>query len=729
MNPLSRRKFLKISGATIAVAATIGTVTKAIENAGDTKSKGIQKIPTFCDICFWKCGAIAYVRDGKLWKIEGNPLDPLSRGRLCPRGTGGIGAYYDPDRLRAPLIRMQERGKEMWKEVTWDEALSYIADKMQKIKSQYGPESMSMFSHGIGGNFLRHTLKAYGTINFAAPSFAQCRGPRDVGFKLTFGEDVSSPERTDIKNAQCLVLIGSHLGENMHNTQAQEFAETVGNGASIIVVDPRYSVAASKAKYYLPIKPGTDLAFLLAWMNVIVSENLYDKEYVEKYGFGFEQFKAELSAYTPEWAYPETGIEPKLIRATAREMARYKPATLIHPGRHVTWYGDDAQRSRAIALLNALMGSWGRKGGFYYPVSMDMPGYPYPAYPTPTKDKVDNPNKKYPFAHEAITTGIREATITGKPYPVKGWMVYATNLFHALPNENETINAIQNLDLLVVVDVIPSEIAGWADVVLPESVYLERHDDINVEWFREPFVALRQPVVKSPHDQKPNWWIAKKLAEKLGLGNYYPWKDIEEYINHRMTAAGLSFDELKKNGIILGDKQPIYFDEGVPIEFFTPSGKIEFYSLQLQQAGFDPVPKYKRPTIGPPGSFRLLYGRSPVHSFSRTQTNRILSDMMSENEVWINANVAERYDLKSGDYVRLKNQDGVVSNKIKVKATERIRPDCVYMVHGFGHTAKGLKHAFLKGASDAQLLTRYETDPLMGGTGMNMNFVTIEVEA
>jgi thiosulfate reductase/polysulfide reductase chain A len=263
-------------------------------------------------------------------------------------------------------------------------------------------------------------------------------------------------------------------------------------------------------------------------MQVLVAENLYDKEYVAKYGFGFEQFAASVAACTPEWAYPETGIEPELIRSTAREMARCKPATLVHPGRHVTWYGDDAQRSRAIALLNALLGSWGRKGGFYYPVSMDVPGYAYPEYPKAQKDKVDNPGGKYPFADESITTGIREATLAGKPYPIKGWFVYATNLMEALPNAQETIQAMQNLDLMVVVDVIPSEIAGWADVVLPESIYLERHDDLNVEWFREPFVALRQPVVRSPHDQKPNWWIARTLANKLGLGNYFPWKDIED---------------------------------------------------------------------------------------------------------------------------------------------------------------------------------------------------------
>jgi thiosulfate reductase/polysulfide reductase chain A len=730
MNALSRRRFLKIAAGTIAAlgAASNGAATLA-EKIGQAARSGVRKIPTFCDLCFWKCGAIATVRDGKLWKIEGNPADPLSRGRLCPRGTGGVGAHSDPDRLRAPLIRTSERGREEWKEVTWDEALEFIAARLQKIKAAHGPEAVAVFSHGIGGTFFKHTFKAYGTPNMAAPSFAQCRGPRDVGFRLTFGEDIGSPERTDIENAQCLVLIGSHLGENMHNTQVQEFATAVGRGASLIVVDPRFSVAASKAKYYLPIKPGTDLALLLAWMHVIVNERLYDADYVAKYGYGFEQFAASLQTHTPEWAYPETGIDPETIRATAREMARFRPATLVHPGRHVNWYGNDAQRSRAIALLNALLGSWGRKGGFYQPVSMDVPAYPYPPYPKPARPKVDNPDHKYPFAHEALTTGIRDATLTGQPYPIKGWFVYATNLLHALPDQAATIRAIQQLDLLVVVDVIPSEIAGWADVVLPESVYLERHDELNPELFKEPFIALRQPVVEAPHDQKPNWWIAKKLAEKLDLGAFYPWQDIEEYLQWRIKEAGLNYDELKRTGIIRGERQPIYYDEGVPAEFDTPSKKIEFYSTQLQQAGFDPVPRYTPPDPGPPGALRLLFGRAPVHTFSRTQTNRLLADLMDENAVWVNAGVARRSGLKSGDYVRLKNQDGVVSNRVRVKATQRIRPDCVFLVHGFGHTAKGLRHTFGRGASDAQLITRYKTDPLMGGTGMNINFVTLETEA
>jgi thiosulfate reductase/polysulfide reductase chain A len=734
MNSLSRRKFLKISGATIATAAVVTssakTVFKGADQLNKNSVKGIRKIPTYCDICFWKCGAIAYVKDGRLWKIEGNPEDPLSKGRLCPRGTGGVSAHYDKERLKSPLIRKSNRGKEEWVEVTWTEALDYIADKMQNIKRQYGPESMAFFSHGVGGTFLKHTLNAFGTKNITAPSFAQCRGPRETGFELTFGDVIGSPERTDIKNSKCLVLIGSHLGENMHNTQVQEFAEAIQKDASIIVVDPRFSVAASKAKYYLPIKPGTDLALLLAWMNVIVKEKLYDVEYVEKYGYGFEQFAAEISMYTPEWAYPETGIEPDLIRASAEEMARLKPATLIHPGRHTTWYGDDAQRSRAIALLNALMGSWGRKGGFYIPYNYSIPKYSYPPYPVSEKETADNPGKKFPFATgELISTGIREATITGKPYPIKGWMVYATNLIQSLPNQQETIDAIQNLDLLVVIDVVPSEITGWADVVLPESVYLERYDELNTASFRQSFVSLRQPVVESPDDQKPNWWIAKKLAEKLGLGKYYPWQNIEEYLETRLKSAGLNLDELKSKGVITGEKRPIYFEDGIEPEFYTPSGKIEFYSTQLAEAGFDPVPKYTKPDEPPPGYFRLLYGRAPVHTFSKTQSLPLLNELMDENELWVNEDVVRRSGLKNGEYIKLKNTDGVVSNKIKVRATQRIRTDCVYMVHGFGQTSKLMKSTFLKGASDSQLITQYKTDPLMGGTGMNVNFVTFEWEA
>ncbi|MFO1197005.1 MAG: molybdopterin-dependent oxidoreductase [Burkholderiaceae bacterium] len=724
---VTRRRFLQISATTFGAASGGALIAGAANGSADApQEKGLRTVATTCDVCFWKCGAIATVRDGKLWKIEGNPDDPLSRGRLCTRGTGGIGAHYDPDRLKSPLIRVGERGKEQWKVATWDEALAFVAQKMQAIKAAHGPESVAMFNHGIGARPFTHLMKAFGAINFAAPSFAQCRGPRDIGFTLTFGDSVGSPERTDIENTRCLVLIGSHIGENMHNSQVQEFATAVGRGASVIVVDPRFSVAASKAKHYLPIRAGTDLALLLAWMRVIVRERLYDAEFVAKHGEGFDKFAAELEPYTPEWAQQQTGVDAALIRASAREMASHRPATIVHPGRRSSWYGDNAQRSRAVALLNALMGNWGRRGGIYMPASMSVPKYPTPPYPKSTRPPADRPADRFPFADEGITTAVREATITGKPYPIKGWMVVAVNLIQALPNREETLKAIEALDLLVVVDTMPSEIAGYADVVLPEATYLERWDDINVETFKEPFIAIRQPVVAPPADQKGGSWIARQLAEKLGLAQYFPWKDLEDQIARRLRDGGYDFEQLKKAGILKGPRKPVFVEDGVELEFETPSKKVEFWSRQLADAGFDPVPKYVAPPAAPAGMLRLISGRAPMHTFSRTQTNPLLHALMPENEVWINAAVASEAGLKSGDRVRLKNQDGVVSTPVRVKATQRIHPECVYMVYGFGHTSRALRSAYGKGASAAQLVTRYRVDPLMGGTSIHDNFVSFE---
>ncbi len=407
--------------------------------------------------------------------------------------------------------------------MTWDEALGYVADKLQRIKAEHGPEAVAFFSHGIGGSFLRHTLKAYGTPNMAAPSFAQCRGPRDVGFSLTFGEDVGSPERTDIAGARCLVLVGSHLGENMHNTQVQEFADALRQRREPHRGRPALLGGGSKAKHYLPIRPGTDLALLLAWMNVLVAEGLYDREYVQQHGFGFEAFAAEIAPFTPEWAYPETGLEPELIRETAREMARHRPATLVHPGRHVTWYGDDAQRSRAMALLNALLGSWGRRGGFYQPAQHGGARLPVPALPEAGARQGRQPGQALPLRDRDHHHRPARGHADGPALPDQG----LDGLRHQpdvrrCRTSSETIDAIQRLDLLAVVDVVGSEMAGWADVVLPEAIYLERYDDLNVEWFREPFVALRQPVVAPPADQKPNWWIARELAAEAGPRGLLP---------------------------------------------------------------------------------------------------------------------------------------------------------------------------------------------------------------
>jgi len=693
-----------------------------------------QRTPTYCEICFWKCAGWVYKNDkSEIWKITGNQEDLNSNGRFCPRGTGGVGMYYDEDRLKTPLIRTEERGKQKFREATWDEAFDYIAEKMKGIAKEHGPECIALFTHGSGGTYFGDLLKAFGSTSIAAPSYAQCRGPREVGFIATFGEEIGSPENTDIRDTKCLVLIGSHIGENMHNGQVQEMSDAIDKGAVIITVDPRFSTAAGKSKYWLPIKPATDLALLLSWIHVIIYEDLYDKKYVEQYTYGFDALKEHVKTMTPEWAYGITTIDPNVIRKTAREMAYASPAVIVHPGRHVTWYGDDTQRTRAIAILNAILGSWGRRGGFFRSDSVAVPAFPHPPFPEPKRTWRDAFPDKYRLADLALASGICEATIPSatRDCNFQAWIVNGTNLIETLPNQKQTIEAIQNLQLLVAIDTMPMEITGWADVVLPECTYLERYDSIRTGPHRKPQIALRMPASEPLYNTKPAWWMAKELSKKLGLEDYFNWNSFEESLDWQLKQVGTSLEEMQRLGVKTFERtaDDLYYAENEAVEFATNTGKIELFSTAFEAEGFDPLPKYTPHEDPPEGYYRLIYGRAPMHTFSRTSNNPNLTDLMDENTVWINPKVAIEWELKNDQYIWLKNQDGIESEfPIKVRITERIRWDSVYMVHGFGHADKRLRRCYGKGASDARLITKVHIDPIMGGTGMRGNFVTFLTE-
>ena len=736
-----RRDFIKISSLSAAGlvfgAQQLKSSVLSYNNSelGNLGPLNMQRTPTYCEVCFWKCaGWVHKDENGDIKKIVGNDDDTNCNGRLCPRGTGGVGMYSDEDRLKTPLIRVTDSdGKQTYREASWDEALDAVAKGLQKVKEEHGAECTALFTHGSGGHYFTTLLNAFGSTNVAAPSYAQCRGPREVAFISTFGDGLNSPEPTDIRDTRCLVLIGSHLGENMHNGQVQEMSDAIDKGASIITVDPRFSTVASKSKFWLPIKPATDLALLLTWINVIIENEWYDKDYVEKYTYGFEQLKAHVKNYTPEWAYGVTTIKPKDIRETAREMANAAPSVIIHPGRHVTWYGDDTQRLRAVAILNALLGSWGRRGGFFLPEKASVPSYPHPAYPKPTRTWRDAMGGKYNLAGLALASGVCDATI---PTPdldcsIKAWIVNGTNLIMTLPDQRKTIDAINSLDFMVVVDTMPMEITGYADVVLPECTYLERWDDLRVVQGRVPNIALRMPAAEPKYDTKPAYWMAKKLAGKMGLEDYFAWESMEEMLDWQLKQMDSSLEEMKRIGVKNFPREygGLYYQDGEDVEFYTNTGKIELYSTALAEEGFDPMPVYNKHMEPPSGYYHLNYGRAPMHTFSRTSNNPNLTDIMAENAVWVNPKVAQQWGLSNGDPIYLENQDGIVTDfPVKVRVTERIRFDSVYIVHGFGHANKKLSRAYGKGASDSQLITRVLIDPIMGGTGMRGNFVTFRFE-
>lgn len=724
---ITRRDFLKYTSVAAAGSAALLSDAELFSHLfaleGDDKRKA-RYVPTYCEICFWNCGAVAAVVNGRVKKLEGNPYDPRSNGMLCARGNAGLGQLYDPDRLKHPMIRTGSRGDGKYKKASWDEALGFIAEKITRIHKDYGPESLAFLLHGGITSHLMTLGHALRTPNFAFPSFGQCRGARVAAYELTYGMDVGSPERVDMRNSKALVLIGTHLGENMHNSQVQDFSEAIGNRAKIIVVDPRFSTAAGKADYWLPIKPGTDIALLLSWINIIISEELYDAKFVSLYAEGFQELKQAVQKYTPEWAASETEIPAHLIVETAREMARYAPSVCIHPGRFTAWHGNDTQRSRCTAILGAILGTWGRKGGIYLPTKSSLPRLKGKPYPKAAKFPVTV--GPHAFAKPQLVQALRHATISGDPYPVKGWIIAGTHILNSVPAPRKTLEAVSKLDLLVTVDVMPNETAMIADVILPESTYLERHDKLKLSKGRELVLTMRQPVVQPLYESKPGWWIARELAKRLGVQEYFPHETYEEFMKQDCAVMGVDYEELRKVGAInFPNTDNAYITDSNKPVFNTPSGKIELYSRQLKKEGYDPVPQYRPIRQPEKGWFRLIFGRSPVHSFSRTVNNQRLSELYPENEIWINTEVASDLGIEHGQYVEIVNEDGVRSGKILAKVTQRIRKDCVFMIHGFGSVSSALKIAYGKGAGDHRLTTRFDVDPISGSTGMRVNFVQI----
>ncbi|MBI3941630.1 MAG: molybdopterin-dependent oxidoreductase [Chloroflexi bacterium] len=348
--------------------------------------------------------------------------------------------------------------------------------------------------------------------------------------------------------------------------------------------------------------------------------------------------------------------------------------------------------------------------------------------PGPTgKVRADGARDKFLRGGTAMQELI-EPMITGKPYPITGLVLYGTNLFHTVPNTPRTKEALRKLDFILAVDVLPQDHIAWADVVLPEATYLERYDELWACSHKTPYIALREPAIEPLYQTKPAWWMVRELGLRLGLSDYFSWETIEQYLNTRLTSIGLNLDKLRQQGGIMIQNGKPYLQQFTPEDqspFKTPTGKIELFSEALVKSGNHPLPKYEPVAEPPEGYFRLLYGRHPLHTFGKTQNTPVLNELYPENELWINAGKAEQLGLKTGDYIWLENQDGARSGPIRIRATQRIRADAVYMVHGFGHDAPGLTRANKKGASDTALQTRYTLDPISGGAGLRVNFVRV----
>ena len=719
INDLSRRGFLKlgaVAAGTLAVGQMIPPfVAQAARDAGLLNAAGDGYIPSMCEMCVWRCGLIAHVKNGRVVKLDGNPDHPHSHGHLCVRGQSGLMNTYDQDRVLTPLIRVGQRGEGRFRKASWDEALDLVASKMLDIKNTYGPEAMVFSStHNLSQPQFENLLYAYGSPNYGTQR-SLCFNAMIVANLMTYG--MEEPDRIYDDSLQYIILTGRNLMEAISTSETNALSEAITRGVKVVYLDPRFTKTAAKATEWLAIKPGTDLAFHLALLNVIVGEKLYNADFVQSYTVGFDQLAQEVQQYTPEWAAPLTEIPADTLRRIAHEFAAAAPHALAHNGWRTSNFVNSFQTERAIAILNALVGNWNvhlQAAGGEGSSALGAPKQP--AYPRMSAARLDGVPSKFPVVPLKIGVfqEMRDNIVSGEPYQAHGWFISRQNPVMSLPDRGKTLQAFEKMDFIVTVDIILNDTAWFSDVVLPEASYLERYDPLNVVGDR---AYLRQPVIEPQGDAKSALWIYKQLGERLGLGDYFQYTDEEDYLRQQLAPLGVTLESVKARGYAdLPAAEPVGFT------WNTPSGKIELYSETLARVGFPGVPEWAAPPEPPSGQFYLLTGKVAQSTQFGTQNNVLLHKYADEPRLWMNADVAADRGLADGDWVEVVSDVGLVH--IRLLATQAIRPDCVYLTPGYGHLSKGLTTAFAIGASDSVLHVTY-TDPASGSQALSQTFVTV----
>jgi thiosulfate reductase / polysulfide reductase chain A len=731
---LTRRKFLQTASLAAAsvplskvVSANTGVSKSALDAMGTAGDKTV--VGGICEMCFWRCQLVGKVRDGRLMKLEGNPKSIDNGTAICARGNAGVKLLYDVDRLKYPMKNVGKRGEPKWKRISWKEALDECGSKLKSTVDNYGAQGICVFPHGASAKYPMHYFeRAVGTHNVSEASFFQCRGIRDTAYVATIGK--APGEKVDMPNTKVLFFIGDHLGENVHVSHIKQYIQGLQNGAKLIVADPRFSASAAKADIWVQIKPGTDTAYMLAIMNYLVQNKKYDADFVEDYTSGFEEFSEAIKGWTLEKAAKECDIPAEQIKEVAEMLAANAPNVAIHPGRHVSWHGNDFQRERALACLTGILGAYYVKGGWVPAKGPKVKGVSWAKHDHGHEFDLnynhEEDEKVYTNNPPGTPTDlIRDCAISGKPYPIKSCVVWGQNPMQTIPNQQKMKDLFNAMDFVMCVDVMPTDVTAWADILLPEKSYLERHDYIKkgTQWDlskeHQQYISARMPLVDPMFERKDQVYITNELAKRMGHSDAIPVNTIEEMVDTSLASANLSLEKLiAEDGIHI---QPGKDPYGIPEDF-----EVLLFNDDLDDAGHPGAPTYIPVEEVPAGYARLLYGRAPVHTFNRSQNNVWLHNAMPDNPVWLNNEVAAKVGLVDGDTVGFVNSEGVESETTTtVKVTPGIRKDCVYMYHGYGSANPLMTIGVGAGVDDQALITKIAVDPETGCHGMRNNFVKL----
>ena len=685
---------------------------------------------SICGMCSVRCPIAVQVENNQPVWIEGNSNDGGMGTSLCAKGSAAFSQRLDKQRPMNPMLRVGDRGAGEWREVSWDEAFDFITKKLNTIIAEHGGRAIMLSDRGGPFNDLRKAfVKALGSPNYINHD---CTCGRNVHHASMSVYGLGRKDFAyDYENARHIVLFGRNLTESLRVKEVKSFLKGIKNGARVTYVDPRASVTAAKATRYWQNRPGTDYALLLGIANCVVNNGYYDREFADRYITGLAEFSSFLAPYTPAWAEAETGIPAAEIEAFCRELNEDRPRVIIHPGWMLARYRDSFYASRLIHILNALMGSIEQPGGLFYPkgckdagrkglrsLGADMPGV--------KEERADGCGSRYPMWDKGagMLQTAYDAIESGEPYPVKAYFIHRHNPMIALPDPEAQRRIFDKLDLIVAVDVYFSESAWYADVILPESTFLERASILRTEKGLKPGFGRRQQCVPPLNNTRAGWEIYSELARRLGKGEYFPYRSIEEIWEYQLQDTGVAVADFDAKGFVKLSKEAIWYDRG-DLKFGTDSGKIEIVNAKWEAAGIASLPPYVSPEPPPAGSFRLLYGRCGYQAHGQHQNNPTLSQLLDENHLWIHSTAAGRLGIKDGDRVEVAANG--TRGTIRARVTDLIHPEAVFMLHGFGTDVPVKKRSCGKGLA-VQIFMKgklKEWDRAGGGLNLCESFVTV----
>ncbi len=691
--------------------------------------KGIYSL---CFMCSVRCPIKIIMNNGQIKFIQGNPHVADIEGRICPRGAAGPSILLDEQRLKYPMKRIGKRGDGKFERITWEEALDWTAKKLKEIIDKYGPESIVL---GERTNLSTHVsktfLRAIGSPNHFTHD-ALCKGSLNTACRSLFGY-TDAQIGFDYKNCKHMVLYGRNIFESVVVKEVAQVTKALEMGAKLTYIDPRASHTAYKATKFFMIRPGTDLALNYALMNVLIEENLYDFDFVNRWVVGFDELREFIKPYTPAWASEETGIPASDIVELAKEVARAKPHVIFHMGYRAAHYTDEVYFRRSILMLNALLGSIETKGGMFFkktPAEVGKKGIRklteqegLPKIDKVRFDKVGTKDFPLPDPNHGVGQRLPHAILNQDPYPIKGLIAYRLDPIMSIPDSNLVKKALDKLELIVCIDINPSDIAAYSDIILPESTYLERMDCVQQANGLKPQLFIRFPAVEPVFDTKPGAIILKEIAKRLGLEKFFPYESMEDLVKWQLEPTGFSLKDFKEKGFVAYSKEQIFWDRKEGLKFKTPSKKIEFKSFLLEDAGYPSFIPYNSRQKLEKNQFRLVVGRCALHTHVSTQNNPYLNKVLPENVLWINKQRAEELGIKDGMKIKVKSNQG--EGIIKAKVTEFIHPEAVFMLHGFGHQSPMALRSYKKGLSDA-LLQKNISDEVGGSPGLHETIVEIK---